>query len=61
MARTKRRFLSDLHVRVPPEVNEAVSKAADKNMTTPAEYIRRAIFHQLELDDLDPRNASVGA
>ena len=56
MANRERRFQKDLHIRTQEELIAAVTLAADKNLTTPSEYIRQAIMDRLKLDDLDPRN-----
>jgi hypothetical protein len=61
VANPKRRFLADLHIRAPAELTEAVTRAADKNMTTSSEYIRRAIIERLKSDNLAPRVASARA
>jgi hypothetical protein len=53
--------LADLHIRAPAELTEAVTRAADKNMTTSSEYIRRAIIERLKSDNLAPRVASARA
>lgn len=61
MANAKRRFLTDLHIRTPAGLTEAVTRAADKNMTTSSEYIRQAILSRLKLDNVVPRDELAGA
>lgn len=52
MSNSKRRFLMDLHIRAPADLTEAVTRAADKNVTTSSEYIRQAILDRLRLDNV---------
>jgi hypothetical protein len=61
MAKSVRRFPKYLHIRTQEELLTAITLAADKNFTTPSEYIRQAIMDRLKHDQLDPRNASEAA
>jgi len=51
---SKPRFLTDLHVRAPVKLAEAVTRAANKNMTTSSEYIRQAILDRLKVEERSP-------
>jgi metal-responsive CopG/Arc/MetJ family transcriptional regulator len=61
MPSSRRRFLMDLHVRVPQGLTQAVTEAADKRMTTSSEYIRQAIIERLRQDNLAPRDTRMEA
>jgi Ribbon-helix-helix protein, copG family len=56
---SKPRFLTDLHIRAPAKLAEAVAQAANKNMTTSSEYIRQAILDRLRVDDFLPLDKRV--
>jgi hypothetical protein len=48
------RFPVFLHVRLPASVHPILGKAAEKNLMTSAEYIRRSVIDRLQVDGFDP-------
>lgn len=58
---TKRRFLTDIHIRAPARLAEAITHAADRNMTTSSEYIRQAIIYRLTADKLTLQGENTAA
>jgi hypothetical protein len=58
---SKLRFSTDFHVRAPLALVDAVTRAADKNMTTSSEYIRQAIISRLKNERVLPVDDGLGA
>jgi hypothetical protein len=48
------RFPVSLHVRLPASVHPVLGRAAEKNLMTSAEYIRRSVIDRLKADGFDP-------
>jgi hypothetical protein len=46
-----------LQLCAPPALTSAVKAAADREMTTISEYVRRALIDRLRSDGIDPRAA----
>jgi hypothetical protein len=48
------RFPISLRVRCPASLPSAIDRAAEKNLMTSAEYIRRSVVDRLRADGFDP-------
>lgn len=55
------RFPSRIEIRAPKALPEALSVAASQQMTTPSEYVRRALIEKLQADGIDPLALHVAA
>jgi hypothetical protein len=47
------RFPVSLHVRLPASLPPVLDRAAEKQFTTAAEYIRRSVYERLKADGFD--------
>jgi hypothetical protein len=57
----RQRFPSLIRVRTPDSLSDAVERAADRQMTTPSEYIRQAIIFRLKSEGIDLSHATEAA
>jgi hypothetical protein len=48
------RFSTSLHLRMPASMPSVIGKAAEKNLMTSSEYIRRSVIERLKADGFDP-------
>ena len=56
---TRARFPNLISVRCPPALPVAIERAADRDLTTPSEYVRRALIDRLRADGFDPAESAV--
>jgi hypothetical protein len=54
------RFSTSLHLRMPASMPPVIGRAAEKNLMTSSEYIRRSVIDRLKADGFDP-TSFVGA
>ena len=47
-----------IKARAPSVLRQAIKAAAEKDLTTPSEWMRRAILRQLREEGIDPQTAS---
>jgi hypothetical protein len=50
-----------LQLIVPPRLDEAIKVAADREMSTISEYVRRVLIDRLRADGIDPTQARSSA
>ena len=48
------RFPDVLHVRCPANLPNVIERAAQRQLMTPSEYVRRSVFERLTADGIDP-------
>jgi len=54
----RERFPILIKARAPSVLREAIKAAAEKDLTTPSEWIRRAVLRQLREDGIGPQTVS---
>jgi hypothetical protein len=52
-------YSSALFVRCPPELPAAITRAAEREMTTASAYVRSAVIDKLRRDGVDPCEVAV--